>query len=262
MPKEMEDKLKRQASTHKDWSDERKDAYVYGTLRKTGWKPEREKHGSLEDITLHEELASSKVAFDKGLHPVHKGYGSEKGQKDLETAGAIQWGTDETRPMDGTPVDGAYPGDGPSWLGSCNRDIGNGTHAGAPVDYFGPDTDYRAEEIDTHQYGRDYDPIPLRDYYKSDDHMADRTFRVMEQDEYDNTVTPGAVTDEMPSAEAYGAVNYQGAGPDKEDGVKAGHCDYRSFKSQREFARTNKERRQEYAVDVSDLDTKEGKDIR
>lgn len=39
MPKELEQKLKHQVSG-KNWSQEKKDAYVYGTLRKTGWKPE------------------------------------------------------------------------------------------------------------------------------------------------------------------------------------------------------------------------------
>jgi hypothetical protein len=42
MPKELEQKLKKQVAKKK-WSEERKDAYVYGTLRKTGWKPSREK---------------------------------------------------------------------------------------------------------------------------------------------------------------------------------------------------------------------------
>ena len=43
MPKELEEKLKTQANKHREWSKEKKAAYVYGTLRKTGWKPEREK---------------------------------------------------------------------------------------------------------------------------------------------------------------------------------------------------------------------------
>ncbi len=43
MPKALERKLRAQANKHKDWSDERKDAYVYGSLRKTGWTPSREK---------------------------------------------------------------------------------------------------------------------------------------------------------------------------------------------------------------------------
>lgn len=44
MPKELEDKLKRQAR-RKGMKGERADAYVYGTLRKTGWKPDKEKKG-------------------------------------------------------------------------------------------------------------------------------------------------------------------------------------------------------------------------
>lgn len=43
MPKELEKKLQKEANTHKGWSKKKKDAYVYGTLRKTGWKPKKEK---------------------------------------------------------------------------------------------------------------------------------------------------------------------------------------------------------------------------
>lgn len=42
MPKALERKLKRRALTM-GLKGERKDAYVYGTLRSTGWKPERER---------------------------------------------------------------------------------------------------------------------------------------------------------------------------------------------------------------------------
>ena len=42
MPKELERKLKAQAKK-KGWGEERTDAYVYGTLRKTGWTPNRNK---------------------------------------------------------------------------------------------------------------------------------------------------------------------------------------------------------------------------
>jgi hypothetical protein len=45
MPKALERKLKKEAAKHKDWSEERKDRYVYGSLRKTGWRPERERKG-------------------------------------------------------------------------------------------------------------------------------------------------------------------------------------------------------------------------
>lgn len=42
MPKKMERDLKKQAKK-KGLKGERADAYVYGTMRKTGWKPKRER---------------------------------------------------------------------------------------------------------------------------------------------------------------------------------------------------------------------------
>ncbi len=42
MPKALEAKLSKEASS-KGLTDGRKDAFVYGTLRKTGWKPTRER---------------------------------------------------------------------------------------------------------------------------------------------------------------------------------------------------------------------------
>lgn len=42
MPKKEEAKLRREAEK-KGLKGERKDAYIYGTLRKMGWRPEREK---------------------------------------------------------------------------------------------------------------------------------------------------------------------------------------------------------------------------
>ena len=36
MPKEVEQKLKRQAAKHKSWSKERKEKYVWGTMNKLG----------------------------------------------------------------------------------------------------------------------------------------------------------------------------------------------------------------------------------
>lgn len=42
MPKEMEDKLKAQAKK-KHFSKERMGAFVYGTMRKIGWRPAKEK---------------------------------------------------------------------------------------------------------------------------------------------------------------------------------------------------------------------------
>jgi len=44
MPKKMEKELKKEAAK-KGLTGARADAYVFGTLRKTGWKPSREKKG-------------------------------------------------------------------------------------------------------------------------------------------------------------------------------------------------------------------------
>jgi hypothetical protein len=214
----------------------------YATANKRGQTAE---HGSLEDITALEDASECDVVDGGNAHPIHAGY---KGKGGLDNKGAIVWGETYGWTPDGVEMKGSEH--------SANRDLGYGIHLGAPVDYFGPDTDYRAEEIDTHQYGADYDPSPLRDYYKSEDHMHDRTFRVEEQDEYDSSPQPGMVTDKQPMSEAYGAVNHRGAGPDREK------MDHRSFESQREFARTNKKRSTEYMVDVSGLDTKKGDKIR
>jgi len=40
MPKKLEEKLKKEA-TAKGLKGKHADAYVYGTLRKTGWTPEK-----------------------------------------------------------------------------------------------------------------------------------------------------------------------------------------------------------------------------
>ena len=42
MPKKMEQKLRKQAKK-KGLKGKRKDAYIFGTMRKTGWKPKRKK---------------------------------------------------------------------------------------------------------------------------------------------------------------------------------------------------------------------------
>jgi hypothetical protein len=42
MPKKEERRLKRQA-TKRGLTGREKDAYVYGTMRRQGWKPKREK---------------------------------------------------------------------------------------------------------------------------------------------------------------------------------------------------------------------------
>lgn len=45
MPKKLERQLKQQAAK-KGLKGERADKYVYGTLRKSGWKPKREKQNN------------------------------------------------------------------------------------------------------------------------------------------------------------------------------------------------------------------------
>jgi len=42
VPKKLEEKLRKEALT-KGYRGERLDQYVYGKLRKTGWKPKKEK---------------------------------------------------------------------------------------------------------------------------------------------------------------------------------------------------------------------------
>ncbi len=42
MPKKLEQKLEKQAAKE-GLQGEKKDAYVYGTMRKTGWKPASER---------------------------------------------------------------------------------------------------------------------------------------------------------------------------------------------------------------------------
>lgn len=42
MPKKMEKELKKEVKK-KGLTGKNKDAYIYGTLRKTGWKPKKEK---------------------------------------------------------------------------------------------------------------------------------------------------------------------------------------------------------------------------
>lgn len=41
MPKALERALKKQVAK-KNWSQKRKDAYIYGTLRKSGWVPRKQ----------------------------------------------------------------------------------------------------------------------------------------------------------------------------------------------------------------------------
>jgi hypothetical protein len=68
MPAALERKLKRQVAG-KNISEERKDAYVYGTLRKTGWKPSREKKKTKNMSTPNERMVRL-AAIDKKLDSI------------------------------------------------------------------------------------------------------------------------------------------------------------------------------------------------
>lgn len=46
MPEEMERKL-RQEAIRRRLTGKRRNAFIYGTMRKTGWRPKREESGSL-----------------------------------------------------------------------------------------------------------------------------------------------------------------------------------------------------------------------
>lgn len=58
MPAELERKLKQEAA-QKGLQGDHADAYVYGTLRKTGWKPKRERRRMTTDHAA-EALAARK----------------------------------------------------------------------------------------------------------------------------------------------------------------------------------------------------------
>ena len=49
MPKALEDSLMREASK-KGLKGSRKNAYVYGTMRKTGWTPSTQKKKKMKDV--------------------------------------------------------------------------------------------------------------------------------------------------------------------------------------------------------------------
>lgn len=58
MPEEMERKLKA-AVAGKKWSEERKNAYIYGTMRKTGWTPSTQKRNP------EQTRAAAKIALTR-----------------------------------------------------------------------------------------------------------------------------------------------------------------------------------------------------
>lgn len=60
MPEALERKLKAQAKK-KGFGKERAGAYVYGTMRKTGWKPSTQKHTTLSPTLVGNEAGFNLV---------------------------------------------------------------------------------------------------------------------------------------------------------------------------------------------------------
>lgn len=54
MPKALESKLKREAAK-RGYSEERTGAFVFGTLRKSGWRPKREQRAGAQVRALEEK---------------------------------------------------------------------------------------------------------------------------------------------------------------------------------------------------------------
>lgn len=191
--------------------------------------------GSLEDIDAMESYAKRKTVMngETVAHPIHKGY-------DDCVPGNLDW------PEDGDEPKGADR--------SSNRDNGYGLHYGAPVDYFGPDTAYRAEEINPHHYGRDYEPSPFKDYFKTGDKAEEVGLRLIEEYKYSEMATPGSVPDKgMEHTLAHSSISYEK--------VPTEIADSRSFKSQQRFRRAQDEVEDDM-VKVTDVDTKWSKNIR
>jgi hypothetical protein len=64
MPAALERALKRKIA-HKNWSEERKDAYVYGTLRKTGWTPSHQKRKERKMISQDDRIVKLTAINDR-----------------------------------------------------------------------------------------------------------------------------------------------------------------------------------------------------
>jgi hypothetical protein len=60
MPKALERKLRAEAA-ERGYGEDRADAYVYGTLRKTGWKPDAEKDDSARHRARREAKALARA---------------------------------------------------------------------------------------------------------------------------------------------------------------------------------------------------------
>lgn len=167
---------------------------------------------SIVDVeTVRRDPKTSSI--DGGIkHPIHN-------LKD-----SIIWGSDEFA-MDGKD---STPGNT-----SALRDIGNGIHYGATVYHHGPDTDFRAEEINLQHYGRDYEPFPYKDMLKGGEKVRDAGVRRVWDDCYQETETPGAVTGTPKSSLAYGTISFEE--------IPSENPDNRTYDRQMKFERAHEE---------------------
>jgi hypothetical protein len=193
--------------------------------------------GSLEDIEAMEGYAERSTVMngeEGGTHAIHKGYDD------------CVYGDDRGWKEDGDEPKGSEF--------SANRDNGWGLHYGAPVEYFGPDTNYRAEEINPQDYGRDYDPFPFRDMFKDQKKDTRQNLRLLEEAEYAQLRTPGTIDNKaFESSLAHGSTSYEKVPTDLPDS--------RGFGAQQKFRRSSGEP-DEDTPKVSGRDTKHGKNIR
>lgn len=116
---------------------------------------------------------------------------------------------------------------------SANRAPCHGMQNGAPVYFGGPDTSYRAEEINPQHYGRDYEPGPYKDLFKTPQKAWEAGIRRIWDDEYAECETPGAVSSKDKAVLAYGTVSFEDAPTENPD--------YRTFDSQYSFTRQHDE---------------------
>lgn len=195
----------------------------FASKKETKNKPGR----SLVDVEFHEKADKSRVVDDAFVHPLHKGYGKGGDDPGLESKGAITWGA-----LDPPSIDG----DAPQFTKgsqSCNRDIGQGIHYGAPVNDRGPETEFRVEEINPQHYGRDYEPSPYKDLFKTGYKSRELNIRNEADLCYQDCETPGAVTGEYESSIAYGTTSYKKVPVELEDN--------RTYSRQQKYARENHE---------------------
>lgn len=79
-------------------------------------------------------------------------------------------------------------------MGSANRVL---TPTTLPVNYTGPDTHMHIEELDREHYGRDYEPAPFKDLFKTEDKSEERNIRQREADEYFDRGSPGYIRENL-----------------------------------------------------------------